>query len=340
MNFASDNWAGAAPEVMEALRRANDGFAPAYGDDAWTARAASAFAQIFGRECGVTFVASGTAANALSMAAAARPGGLIFCSGVAHILTSEHGASEFFTGGMRLVPVPTADGLIAPDALETALAAFPDDGRHQAPAILSLTQASECGTVYAPDHVARLAKIAHARGMAVHMDGARFANAAAHLGCAPADLTWSAGVDILSFGATKNGAMAAEAIVTFDDSRFPDLDVLCKRSGHVMSKARFTAAQFEALLTDGLWLRLAGHANAMARRLADGIEKSGGRLHWPAPANEVFAVLPSPTVAALRAAGATFHSWEVLSGGEEIVRLVTCFATSETEVDAFVEALA
>ncbi len=339
MNFASDNWAGAAPEVMQAVLRANDGYAPAYGGDALSAHAADLFAQVFGRAAGVYFTPSGTASNALCMAALARPGGLIFCADTAHILTSEHGAAEFFSGGMRLVPISTADGRIAPDALSAALERFADDGRSQTPAILSLTQITECGTAYAPGEIAALAAVAHGRGMSVHLDGARFANAAAYLGCDAAEISWRAGVDLMSFGGTKNGCLGAEAVVAFDAARVPDLDVLRKRAGYVTSKARFIAAQFTAHLTDGLWLACAAHANAMAARLAEGISASGRTLRWPVQGNMVFAGLDAGTAARLRAAGAAFHAWETAPDGGEIARLATCFATTEAEIDSFLDVL-
>src|SRR5690606_17581279 len=213
MNFASDNWSAATPEVMAAIERHNTGFAPAYGGDAVTAAMEQRFADIFETAVEVWCVGSGTAANALSMAAAARPGGLIFCSENAHLYHDELGASEFFTGGMKLVPVPARQGLMPAEALETALARFPAGNRTGIPAILSLTEASELGTVYRPDDIRALAKIAHRAGMVVHMDGARFGNAVAALGVPPAELSWQAGIDIMSFGATKNGCWAADAIL-------------------------------------------------------------------------------------------------------------------------------
>lgn len=341
MNFASDNWSGATDAVMAAIRRHNDGFAPAYGDDAVTGAVARRFSEMFEREVAVFFVGSGTAANALSMAAASRPGGLIFCSQNAHLYHDEMGASEFFTGGMKLVPVRARNGLIAPEALAEALARFPNGSRTGVPAILSLTQASELGTVYQAGQVGVLAEMARRSGMAVHMDGARFANAVAALGAAPAELTWQAGVDIMSFGGTKNGCWAADAIVVFSPERLGDVATLRQRAGHAMSKARFAAAQFEGYLEDGNWLKTARHANAMARRLADGIARSrAARLGWEPEANEVFAVLPKARIAALQAAGALFYEWppEDIDVGleEELVRLVTSFATSGGEVERFV----
>lgn len=341
MNFASDNWSGATDAVIAALARHRDGFAPAYGNDAVTGAVEQRFNELFEREVAVYFVGSGTAANALSMAAAARPAGLIFCSQSAHLYHDEMGASEFFTGGMRLIPVRTRNGLIMPEALAEALARFPQGNRTGVPAILSLTQASELGTVYQAGQIGALAEMARRSGMVVHMDGARFANAVAALGVAPAELTWQAGIDVMSFGGTKNGCWAADAIVVFSPERLGDVATLRQRAGHLASKARFAAAQFEGYLEDGNWLRTARHANVMARRLADGIAHSGtARLGWEPQANEVFAVLPKTRIAALRAAGATFYEWPPegieIRPEEELVRLVTSFATSGEEVENFV----
>jgi threonine aldolase len=340
MNFASDNWSGATPAVMAALARHNQGFAPAYGADDATAAVGRRFSEVFECEVTVWFVGSGTAANALSLAAAARPGGLVFCSETAHLYHDEFGAAEFFTGGMKLVPVSSRNGLMTPEGLAEALARFPAGNRTGMPTVLSLTQASELGTVYELQHVAALAAMAKAAGMVVHMDGARFANALAATGTSPAQASWQAGVDILSFGGTKNGCWAADAIVVFAPERFGDLGVLRQRAGHTASKSRFVAAQFEGYFEDDSWLRTAAHANAMAQQLADGIAANGAaRLAWKPQANEVFAVLPQARAAALRQAGAAFHEWPPegveLAPGETLVRLVTSWATEPGEVKRF-----
>jgi len=343
MNFASDNWAGATPEVMAALARHNTGFASAYGGDEITASVKRRFTEVFEREVEVFFTATGTASNALSMAAVAKPGGLIFASADAHMRNDEYGASEFFTQGMKIIGVPCRFGKMALADLEQAVARYPAGNRTGMPVALSLTNATEAGTLYAVDEVATLVKFAKQNGMKVHMDGARFANAVAGLGVTPAELTWKAGVDLMSFGGTKNGCWAAEAIVVFEPGRFPDLDVLKSRAGHTFSKARFVAAQYEAYLGNGNWLKTASHANAMARRLADGIVAAGARLGWTPQANEVFPVLPKATAARLRAAGAVFHPWpadEVQIGpDEEMGRLVTSWATSAESVERFLELL-
>lgn len=344
MNFASDNWAGATPAVMEAIARHNGGFAPAYGGDELTGAISKRFCEVFEADVAVWFVGSGTAANALSMAAAARPGGLIFCAADAHIWHDEMGAAEFFTGGMKLIPLVAERGLIAPETLAQALSRFPPGSRTGVPAILSLTEASELGTVYRPAQIRELADVARARGVAVHLDGARFGNAVAATGATPAELTWKAGVDIMSFGGTKNGCLGAEAIVAFSRERFGDIAALRQRAGHVVSKARFVAAQFEGYFEDGNWLQTARHSNAMAARLANGIKASGrARLAWTPEANEVFAVLGRETIARLRAAGAVFHEWPAeeleMRTGEKLVRLVASFATTAEEVERFVALL-
>lgn len=344
MNFASDNWSGVTDAVMAALARHKDGFVPAYGADMLTKAIGEKFCEVFEKDVAVYFVGSGTAANAISMAAGARPGGLIFCSADAHLYNDEMGASEFFTGGMKLIPLPAHSGLIGPETLAEGLARFPADRRAGVPATLSLTQASELGTVYGVEQIGELAGMARARGMAVHMDGARFANAVAALGASPAEITWKAGVDILSFGGTKNGCWAAEAIVVFAPERFGDLGAIRQRAGHTASKARFVAAQFEGYFEDGGWLTTARHANAMARRLAEGIRASStARLGWEPQANEVFAVLPKAAIAQLRADGAMFYEWPAdgveVGPEEDLVRLVTSFATKADEVERLLAAL-
>ncbi|MDR3476355.1 MAG: low specificity L-threonine aldolase [Devosia sp.] len=344
MNFASDNWAGATPEVMAALARHNDGFAVAYGGDDVTMAVKKRFSELFEREVEVFFTATGTASNALSMAAVARPGGLIFCSSDAHLRNDEYGASEFFTQGMKPVQVACTFGKMRAADLKASLGRYPEGNRTGRPVVLSLTNATEAGTVYTVAEVAALAKIAKQNCMHVHLDGARFANAVAALGIAPAALTWKAGVDLMSFGGTKNGCWAAEAIVVFEPGRFADLEVLKSRAGHTFSKARFVAAQYEGYLADGNWLKTAAHANNMARRLADDLASSGkARLGWKPDANEVFAVLSKAGSARLREAGAMFHPWPAdevkLGPDEELVRLVTSFATTRQDVDRFVALL-
>ena len=343
MNFASDNWAGATPEVMAALSRANEGFAPAYGGDALTATVKGLFAEVFEHEVEVWFVGTGTAANSLSLGGLTRPGGVVFAGEEAHVNSDESGAFEFQSGGMKLIGLKSPDGRIVPEAFAAALARHPEGGR-SVPVAFSLTNATEWGTVYAPAQVAELSAIARARGLAVHVDGARFGNAVAATGATPAELTWQAGVDFMSFGATKNGGWAAEAIVSFRPGLFVGMEQRRQRAGHVFSKARFVAAQFEAYFTDGAWLRWAGHANAMSERLRVGIRRSNrARLAWESEANEVFAVVPVEVLAAVRVAGGSMHEWPAETaaedkrpgGGEVMVRLVTSWATTGDEVERF-----
>jgi len=347
MNFASDNWAGVPPEVAHALSEVNVGSSPGYGADDWTAAVERRIGAVFERDVSVFFVATGSAANALSLSALVRPGSLVLAADEAHIRTDECNAPEFLTGGAKMVGLATDAGRIVPASLAAALDRYPPDVVHFGrPDVLSLTQATELGTVYTAAGIATLAGMAKARGLAVHMDGARFSNAVARLGASPADLTWRAGVDVLSFGLTKTGAWAAEAVVFFDRERGRDFGFTRKRAGHLFSKSRFVAAQFEALLEDGLWLRLAAHANAMADRLADGLAGVRGvRLPFRPGANAVFAVLPTATHDRLVAAGARLYPWsaETLAAadrpadGEVYVRLVTSFATRPEEIDAFLE---
>jgi threonine aldolase len=344
MNFASDNAAGVAPEIFEAMVRANAGAALAYGRDDWTRTVERRFAELFEREVAVFLVATGTAANALALAHLAPPWGAVLCHADAHVATDECGAPEFFGAGLKLVGLPGAAGRIAPETLRRALDGGQWGGPHHvSPAVLSLSQATEAGTIYRPDELRALAEIAHARGMAVHMDGARFGNALARMNASPAQATWQAGVDALSFGATKGGALAAEAVVFFDPARAAAMPERRKRGGQLVSKHRFIAAQFEAYLADGLWLRLARHANAMADRLAAGLAAIGHAPVWPVEANEVFVALPAEADRRLKLAGAMYYPWLAdaangisLPQDAVLVRLVTSFATTADDVDRLV----
>lgn len=335
MNFESDNTSPVAPEVMEAILRENVGPASGYGADPATERLNPLFSQLFEKEVAVFLVPTGTAANALALAQFTPPWGAVYCHEQAHINADECGAPEFFTNGAKLVPVPGPHGKLDPDAVAAALGLIRARDQHRVvPSVLSLTQSTEAGTVYRPEEVAALSALAREHGLAVHMDGARFGNAVAALGCAPADLTWRAGVDVLAFGGTKNGALGAEAVVFFEPERARDFVYRRKRGGHLLSRMRFSSAQFEALLRDGLWLRLAGHANAMAARLAQGLTAlPGARLLHPVEANEIFVCLPDGLADALRARGFRFYAW---TGGA--VRLVTSFATRAEDVDALLQA--
>ena len=272
-----------------------------------------------------------------------RPGGVVFAGAEAHVNADESNAFEFQSGGMKIVGLPSPDGRIVAADLAAALTRHPDGGR-TVPVALSLTNATEWGTVYAPAQVAELAAVARARGLAVHVDGARFGNAVAATGASPAELTWKSGVDFMSFGATKNGAWAAEAIVSFRPKLFEGMEQRRQRAGHVFSKARFVAAQFEGYFEGGGWLKRAGHANAMAERLRVGLRKSNrARLAWESDINEVFAVVPVQVLAAVRAAGGAMHEWPAETAredrrpgdGQVMVRKVTSWATSGEEVEGF-----
>ena len=334
-NFASDNTAPATPEVMQALAEVNSGSGPAYGGDAFTARLERRFAEIFEREVAVFPVATGTAANALALAACATPWGIIYCHEGAHVDEHECGAPEFFSGA-RLVPIGGPHGKIAIESLNAALDKVGFGVVHESqPQAVSITQATEAGTIYQADEVGAIAERIHAHSMKLHMDGARFANALAALRLSPADVTWRSGVDVLSFGATKNGAIAAEAVIAFDPSIAEHLAFRRKRGGHLFSKQRYFSAQLEAGLKDGRWLRWAEHANQMARRLADGLTRmeSAVLLH-PVEANEIFIRLPEPALAGLEADGFIFHRRP--APDRQTVRLVTNWKTGFEEVNSFV----
>jgi threonine aldolase len=347
MNFASDNWSGAAPEVLAAIAAANDGYAPAYGGDRLTERVRQRFAEVFEHEVEIWFTATGTASNSLGLAALSRPGGMVLCSEAAHIHNDEWGATEYHSGGMKLLPLAHHDGLIRAEALRAALERYPEGNRLGPLVALSLTQASEYGTVYPAARVRELAGMAKATGLAVHMDGARFGNAVAATGASPADLTWRAGVDFMSFGGTKNGCIAAEAIVVFEPGRLKDIGAIRQRAGHTFSKSRFIAAQFDAYLENGNWLRRAGNANAMAERLRAGLAERQVRQGWDSEANEVFAVLPKAAIERIRAAGGSMHEQpaDMLPADrrpapdESLVRLVASWATTAGEVDRFMALL-
>ena len=331
MNFSSDNSAGVAPQIMAALAAANEGAAMAYGEDAITKEAEAAFTDLFERELAVFPVATGTAANALALSAFAPPWGQILCHRNAHIEEDEAGAPEMFTGGAKLSLLDGPHGKISPETLEKALArAGFGIQHHPQPKILSLTQATEAGTIYQNEEVADLAKIAHRADLAVHMDGARFANAVATLGCSPAEATWKAAVDVLSFGATKNGAMAAEAVIFFDPQRANDFLFRRKRGGHLFSKMRYLSVQLLAYLRDDLWLKNARHANHCALALSKGLAKlKACELLHEVQANEVFARLPAQTLIALENGGAGSLRWD----NDGTARFVCAFDTDMEAVD-------
>jgi len=341
MFFASDNAAPVAPEVMAALTRANQGYARSYGADEIMARVTARIRDVFeAPEAAVYLVATGTAANSLALAVTCPPWGAVMCHSYAHVAEDECGAPEFFTNGAKLVLVEGAHGKMASETLAPALARIGGGGVHGVqPGMLTVTNVTEAGTVYTPAEIAALTALAHARGMPCHLDGARFANALVATGASPAEMTWRAGIDILSFGGTKNGLMGVEAVVIFDPARAWEFELRRKRGGHLFSKHRYLSAQMEAYLEDGLWLRLATHANAMGARLAAGLQRiPGALLLHPVPANMVFAEWAPGTHARARAAGAVYYDMPAPEGREG-ARLVSSWSTTEAEVDGLLAAL-
>ena len=344
MNFASDNAAGAAPAILDAMVRANAGFAIGYGDDAVTRGLERRLSALFERDVAAFLVTTGTAANALALAHLTPPWGAVLCHAEAHANVHECGAPEFSGGGLRVVGLDGDGGKLTPRTVSAALDRHFGLRPHQVvAAALSLTQATELGTAYRVDEIAALCALAHDRGMLVHMDGARFANAVSRLGMTPAQATWQAGVDVLSFGATKGGAVAAEAVVFFDPARGAAMAERRKRGGHLLSKHRFVAAQFEAFLADDLWLVLARHANRMADRLAAQLTRIDLAPVWPVEANLLFVLLPQSLHERLQAQGAHYYVIHTdrtdpatVPAGHVLVRLVTSFATTEDDIDKFV----
>ncbi|OAP37806.1 threonine aldolase [Sinorhizobium glycinis] len=347
MIFASDNWAGAHPAISENLAAHAHGYVSAYGTSDLDRKVEKRLSEIFEKDIAVFFVATGTAANSLALASANRPGGVVFCHRAAHVNVDECGAPEFFSHGARLSPVDGELGKMDATRLEAEIRRFPPEFVHGGqPMAVTLTQATESGTVYSLAEIEAIASIAKSHRLPLHMDGARFANALVSLDVTPAEMTWKRGVDVLSFGGTKNGCWCAEALILFDLSQAHDMHFLRKRAAQLFSKSRFIAAQFEAYLAGDLWLDLARHANAMARRLAEGISASAeSRLAWTPDANEVFVILKRSVAARLKQQGAVFHDWPVphdlagsLAEDEGLYRLVTSFATQAEDVDQFLDA--
>jgi threonine aldolase len=331
-DFRSDNTHGTSPEILDAVMRAAAGNDTSYGGDALTARVRERCRDLFETEVDVFPVLTGTAGNALSIATLTPPWGVVFCHEDAHIQREEMGASEFYTHGAKLVPVAGAGGKLHAADVDRTIGAFVQEGRAGKASCVSMTQATEAGTVYSADELRALGEAARRYKCRMHLDGARFANAVASTGAAPADLTWRAGIDLLVFGGTKNGLLSSELIVVFDRSLAEELAIRWQRGGHRLSKMRFLSAQFDAYLADDLWLRNARHANAMARRLGEGLE-----LIRPVETNMVFTRFEPHVARALEAQGYLFYDWTLF--GEGVVRLVTGFRTTEADVDALVKAI-
>lgn len=334
MNFRSDNTASVAPEILAAMVAANEGAASAYGEDEWSQRLDQEFGNLFEREVRVFPVSTGTAANAVALASLTPPWGAILCHREAHIECDECGAPEFYSGGAKLVLLEGKCSKID-EALVLEGVARNERGVHSVkPRAVSVTQATERGCVYTPEELAALGAAARRHDLRFHMDGARFANAVAALGCRPADISWRGGVDLLSFGATKNGAMAAEALVCFDPTLADEIGRRRKRAGHLISKSRYIAAQLLAYLKDDLWIRLASRANEMALVLAAAAE---GMLSCPVQTNQVFITPGAEALGRLREQGAEFYDWGAAGSGE--ARLVVSWNQPEAEVKAMASLL-
>lgn len=335
VELRSDNTAGIAPEILAAIADANHGTAMAYGGDELTTQLEARISELFEREARVFPVPSGTAANALSLSSMSPPWGAVLCHEEAHIITNEGAATSMFGGGLAMFPLPGAGSKLTPDVVEKKLkGAGWGDPHESQPSVLSLTDVTEYGAVYTPDEIGALTAVAREFGLKVHLDGARIANALATLGCSPAELTWKAGVDVLSMGAIKNGSMSADAIVSFDPDASAQLVFRSKRAGLVASKMRFQSAQLLRYLEDGLWLRLAGYANAMMAHLWDGLRELGIQAAVDPEANLVLVDLPDGVADELAAAGAEFYR---MQGNR--VRFMTSWATTRDEIDYFLGVL-
>lgn len=344
MNFASDNTSAAAPEILAAVTAANTGYAMPYGNDPIMEQVRTRLREIFeAPEAAVYLVATGTAANALSCAILTQPWGAVFCHRHAHIEEDECGAPEFYTGGAKLVLIDGASAKMQPAALHETIANTGGTGVHNVQrGMVSITNATENGTVYSASDVRALCDVAKGFGLPVHMDGARFANALAAAGCTPAEMTWKAGVDVLSFGGTKNGCLGVEAVIIFDPAKAWEFELRRKRAGHLFSKHRFLSAQMLAYLEGGLWLRLAARSNASAARLSAGIVAlPGAGLVHPTEANAVFARWSRAGHVRAKAGGAAYYFWpfdQSLEGpGDALLaaRLVCSWSTTAEDVDSF-----
>jgi threonine aldolase len=343
LNLASDNVTGMSDAVMAALIKANEGSEPAYGADQWTAQAEKLLAEIFEHEVFVSLVATGTGANALALAALTPPWGAIFCHQESHVLDDECGAPEMFTDGAKLVGVPGTGGKLTCEALQPVVSHFtPGVIKSVQPAALSISQVTEAGTVYTLDEIKALCAFAHQRHLKVHLDGARFGNALVSIGATPAEMTWKAGVDVVTFGATKNGALACEAIIFFHKSHAENMQFRRKRGGHTVSKGRILGAQMVGYLEHNHWIDNARHANAMAHSLTQGLQALPfARLPWPTQANEVFVVVPKAKAKILSDAGIRAAPWDSVSlpegfkvgDNEAFLRFVMSFKTQTREID-------
>ena len=329
-HFASDNYAGVCPEAMAAFVAANAGHAPAYGEDEWTRKVSDRLRELFDTDCDVYFVFNGTAANSLALAALCQSYHSVVCHELAHVQTDECGGPEFFSNGSKLLPAHGAQGKLAPASVLEVVSRR-SDIHYPKPRVVTLTQSTEVGTVYRPHEVAAISACAREHGLRVHMDGARFANAVASLGVAPAEITWKVGVDVLCFGGTKMGLPVGEAVVFFDRKLSEDFAYRCKQAGQLASKMRFLSAPWLGILENDVWLKHARHANAMAQRLAGGlVQVPGAKLMFPVEANGVFCELPLPVLDGLHARGWRFYTF-IGAGG---ARFMCGWDTLPASVDA------
>ena len=332
VKFASDNVAGACPEVLEAILKANDGDRAPYGDDEISKNLQDKFSEIFEKEVIVFPTSSGTAANALALSTMTPSFGNIYCHKLSHINVDECGAPEFYTGGAKLVNLNGVNGKITAEELNKSISGK-GVVHHTQPSSVSITQLSETGEAYELDEIKKISEIAHNHKLNMHMDGARFANALVSLDCSPAEMTWKSGIDVLSFGATKNGCLAAEAIIFFKPELVGNLPFLMKRAGHLLSKMSFVSAQLDAYITNEVWLRNAKHANAMGKKLSQGLDQHKNiELAYPTDANEIFVKIPKDIIDQLNSEGYTINDdeWD-----GKAVRLVTAWNTSLSDIETF-----
>jgi len=335
--FASDNVTSACPEVMDAVIAANSGIAGSYGDDEWSLALKNRLSEIFETEVEVFLAVTGTASNALALSALAPVFGKVYCHELSHINTDECGAPELFTGGAKLIPMRSSNGRIDPSDLAETIRGSGNVHVAQ-PSVVSVTMSCETGTVYQLDEIKAISKIAHDNKMSVHMDGARFANALVSLDVSPAEMTWKSGVDVLTLGGTKNGCLAAEAVIFFKPEMVGNFPFLHKRSGQLLSKMRFISSQLEAYLTDDVWLRNARHANALAKILSEGLDSfSNIQLAYPTQSNEVFVHLPRDVIDYLNNSGYDINE-EELDG--KAVRFVTAWNSDIKDINDLLETLA
>jgi len=336
VKFASDNVAGACPEVLDAILKANEGDSTPYGNDQISTELQNKFSEIFEKDVIVFPIASGTAANALALATMTPSFGNVYCHKLSHINTDECGAPEFYTGGGKLITLNGINGKITPKELDEAISGK-GVVHHTQPSSVSITQVCETGEVYQLDEIKQISEVAHKHNLNMHMDGARFANALTSLNCSPAEMTWKSGIDVLSFGATKNGCIAAEAIIFFKKDLVGNIAFLMKRAGHLLSKMRFVSAQLDAYISNEVWLKNAKHANEMGKKLSDGLAKHNSiEIAYPTEANEVFAKLPRDIIDHLNSEGYIINEDE-LDG--KAVRFVAAWNTQASDVESFLDTI-